>query len=68
MEMREKADITTLPQRRIELLDKFASKCLTSPRSGERFPLKVGARTSRERDKYREAGSSALGEKLGPPW
>ena len=37
--MREMADLKTLRQRRIELTDKFAQKCLANPRFEHWFPL-----------------------------
>ena len=36
--MRVKAEVTTLRQRRIEALDKFTAKCLTSPMFLSWFP------------------------------
>ena len=56
-EMREKAGVTTLRQRRIELTDKFAQKCLKNPRFAKWFPLREGLRASRrlaDKEIYRE--------------
>ena len=54
-EMREKAGVTTLWQRRIEMSDKFAAKCLTNPRFRVWFPLReAGRRVSRGAEKYHE--------------
>ena len=39
-EMRKKAGVTTLRQRRIELTDKFANNCLKNPRFAAWFPLR----------------------------
>ena len=56
-DMRKKAGVTTLRQRRIELADKFAQKCLKNPRFASWFPLKEGGRSSQRltsKEKYRE--------------
>ena len=53
--MREKADIPTLRQRRIDLSDKFAEKALSNPRCQHWFPLRKAARSARTAgDKYVE--------------
>ena len=52
--LREKAEVQTLRQRRIELTDKFASKCLASDRFKKWFPLKVGRASARQAAKYEE--------------
>ena len=56
-DMRKKAGVTTLRQRRIDLIDKFASKCLKNPRFSSWFPLKDNGRTLRgpaAKEKYKE--------------
>ena len=54
--MRNKAGITTLRQRRIDLSDKFAAKCLDSERFQDWFPLRrAGRRSSRGGEKYEES-------------
>lgn len=53
-EMREKAGITTLRQRRVDLSDKFASKCCNSDRFSHWFLKKRKARVSRSGDSYKE--------------
>ena len=58
-EMKKKAGITTLRQRRVELSDKFASKCVDSSRFSEWFPLRATGRSrsgsrSRGGEKYLE--------------
>ena len=45
--MRERAGITTLRQRRVELCDKFARKCLKNPRFSGWFPRKDTRRSGR---------------------
>ena len=61
-EMRRKADITTLRQRRIDLSDKFASKCLKSERFCHWFRENQGGRrSSREPgEKYEEEFARCL--------
>ena len=45
--MRERAGITTLRQRRIDLCDKFAAKTAKNPRFGHWFPVKPNRRNTR---------------------
>ena len=53
--MRELADITTLRQRRIEAVDKFAAKCVESDRFSSWFPrTETGGRSRRHRDEFVE--------------
>ena len=52
--MREMAQVTTLRQRRIEACDKFASKCIDSPRFSKWFPLRQGRGTRGGGEKYLE--------------
>ena len=42
MEMRDRAGVTTLRQRRVELSDKFVAKCLKTPRFQGWFPEMTG--------------------------
>ena len=51
--MRELAGITTLRDRRIEFVDKFAVKCAESDRFGHWFPKKKGRQT-RNSEEYEE--------------
>lgn len=51
--LREKAVVTTLRNRRVAHCDKFAAKCVTSPRFSHWFPLRE-ARTGRTGEKYLE--------------
>ena len=53
-QMRERAGITTLRQRRLELSDKFAEKCIKNPRFAGWFPRKVAGRATRNQDQYLE--------------
>ena len=53
-QMREKAGVTTLRQRRIDLSDSFANKCLKSDRFASWFPLRRGVRATRGSEKYAE--------------
>ena len=54
-EMREKAGVTTLRQRRIAACDKFAEKAAASSRFSGWFPLKQAGRAAgRTREKYKE--------------
>ena len=54
-EMRRRAGVTTLRDRRVEQCDKFASKCLKSDRFGQWFPLVRGRRSGRgTTEKYQE--------------
>ena len=48
-DMREKASLPTLRQRRIELTDKFARKCLQSERFSDWFPRTSGLNRRRSR-------------------
>ena len=52
--MRELADITTLRDRSIEYLDKFAVKCARNPRFEHWFVEKEGGRNTRRKEKYEE--------------
>ena len=47
-EMREKAEITTLHDRRNTLVNKFASKCASNPHFARWFPLKQSRRSERK--------------------
>ena len=51
-EMRRRAGVTTLRQRRIEQCDAFAQKCLKDTRFKGWFPLRGGRRSSRGGDQY----------------
>ena len=53
-QLREMADLPTLRQRRIELTDKFAQKCLGNDRFKEWFPEKRLRRSTRNNEKYVE--------------
>ena len=54
-DMREKAQVTTLRQRRIDACDKFAIKCLGSTRFTKWFPLRTSGRAGgRDGEKYSE--------------
>ena len=46
--MREMSELTTLRERRLELVDKFASKCLGSDCFSHWFPLCKSGRTARQ--------------------
>ena len=53
--MREMAGLQTLRERRVAQCDKFAAKCAASPRFEHWFPeKKIGGRTTRNNQKYRE--------------
>ena len=52
--MRQKAQLKTLRERRIEQCDKFATKCSVSDRFRHWFPLKDGRRSERNPEKYKE--------------
>ena len=53
--MRDLAEVTTLRQRRTDMVDNFASKCATSERFGHWFLLKESGRTgNRREEKYLE--------------
>ena len=52
--MRERAEIETLRNRRIRQCDKFAEKCIASPRFSSWFPPKEGRRAGRSTEVYRE--------------
>ena len=47
--MREIAGVSTLRQRRVELTDKLAQRCLKNPRFASWFPIKTVARSTRRR-------------------
>ena len=53
-EMRVKAGISTLRQRRIDLSDKFAAKCIDGDRFRHWFPERRASRGSRRGEKYEE--------------
>ena len=53
-EMRRRADVNTLRQRRIEQCDKFAAKCLKNSRFAGWFPLREGRSSQRTGEKYVE--------------
>ena len=53
-QMRLLADVTTLRERRIEICDKFAKKCLASDRFSEWFPKKTSRRSARGGETYVE--------------
>ena len=56
-EMRARAEVTTLRERRIELADKFAEKAASNPRFARWFPLRVSGRSEGRRtvtDTYQE--------------
>ena len=54
-DMRTKAGVTTLRQRRIEAVDKFAGKCLTNDRFKHWFPLRRQGRAgNRTGERYQE--------------
>lgn len=52
--LREKAGVSTLRERRIELTDKFATKCAASSRFSHWFPLRAARRTTRSAEIYQE--------------
>ena len=52
--MREMSGLATLRQRRIEACDKFAQKCLSSPRFQHWFPKNESVRRSRHSLEYKE--------------
>ena len=52
--LRQEAGVETLRARRVALTDKFAQKCLTSPRFCHWFPLRQGRISSRSGEKYQE--------------
>ena len=53
--MRKKAEVTTLRQRRIEACDKFANKCLSNRKFEHWFPLRrTGRAGNRGGEKYAE--------------
>ena len=53
-QLRQKAGITTLRERRIEATDKFARKCLSNPRFCSWFPMKEGRTSARSKEQYQE--------------
>ena len=53
-ELRQMAGVTTLRERRVDLTDKFAQKCLTSERFRHWFPASEGRRSGRNTERYRE--------------
>ena len=53
-EMRRRAQVTTLRQRRVEQCDKFAKACLANPRFAGWFPLRTGRSSARRTEKYQE--------------
>ena len=52
--LREKAQISTLRERRVAHCDKFAAKCLLNPRFSGWFPKKQAARPTRSGETYQE--------------
>ena len=52
--LRQKANIDTLRQRRIDLTDRFARKALNSERFAHWFPRNQGGRSVRNRDEFQE--------------
>ena len=53
-EMRRRAGVPTLRQRRIDQCDAFASKCLDNPKFRDWFPMKTGRTSGRSGEKYHE--------------
>ena len=53
-ELRSEAGVTTLRERRIQLTDKFANKCLNNDRFKVWFPENESRRSARNGDKYKE--------------
>ena len=53
-QLRQEAGISTLRERRIEATDKFARKCLTSPRFCKWFPKKTTRTSARSTEEYEE--------------
>ena len=53
-DLRLKADVATLRERRIRLTDNFANKCLASDRFKSWFPETEGRRSGRNGEKYKE--------------
>ena len=62
--MRDRAGVTTLRERRVELCDKFASKCLKSDRFRHWFPRRVPQRVTRVRPNEQYIESFARCERL----
>ena len=57
--MRGMAGITTLRERRVQLCDKFAAKCVASTRFSHWFPLARGRRSGHNNlEKYKETFAS----------
>ena len=54
VQLRKKASITTLRERRIKLTDKFAQKCVESDRFKGWFPEATGRQSGRRSERYRE--------------
>ena len=52
--MREKANLPTLRNRRVEQCDKFARKCIASSKFSQWFPLKPMARNTRNPERFHE--------------
>ena len=53
-EMRRRAEVTTLRERRVGICDKFTYKCLTNDRFVHWFPLRQGRRGNSGGEKYQE--------------
>ena len=53
--LRDRAQVETLRERRIDLTDKFANKCLASERFRRWFPENVGRKSSRIGERYVES-------------
>lgn len=53
-QLRQEAGISTLRERRIEATDKFARKCLKSPRFCSWFPKKTGRTSARSGEEFQE--------------
>ena len=54
-QLRQKAALKTLRERRIEATDKFAARCLNNPRFCKWFPKKTGRTSSRNTEQYLES-------------
>ena len=53
-QLRQEAGVLTLRERRIEATDKFARKCLNSPRFCKWFPRKTGRASARNGEEFQE--------------
>ena len=54
-EMRRKAGVSTLRQRRVDQCDKFSAACIKGGRFSHWFPRKTGRRSSRGGEQYLES-------------